>query len=166
MLGIDPGTAILGYGLVDYDGHEYESVDHGVIRTPAHVPLADRLVTIHRELEACLNRSNPDHVAVEELFFARNAKTALTVGHARGVILLTIAECGIPVFEYTPMQVKQALVGYGGADKMQIQTFLRMLLHLQAIPTPDDAADALAIAVCHCNSYRLNQLSGEARRGV
>lgn len=159
VLGIDPGTAILGYGLIDYDGHEYESVEHGVIRTPAGMPMADRLVSIHTELGRYVTRTQPDHVAVEELFFARNAKTALSVAHARGVILLTVAARGVPLFEYTPMQVKQALTGYGGADKLQIQTFLTMLLGLPEAPKPDDAADALAVAICHCNSYRLNELA-------
>jgi crossover junction endodeoxyribonuclease RuvC len=108
----------------------------------------------------------PDQVAVEELFFSRNAKTALAVGHARGVILLTIAECGYTAHEYTPMQIKQAVVGYGGADKAQIQTFLKMLLGLDDIPKPDDAADALAVAICHCNSHRLNELALRAREGA
>jgi crossover junction endodeoxyribonuclease RuvC len=100
---------------------------------------------------------------VEELFFSKNAKTALAVGHARGVILLTVAESGRRVYEYKPMQIKQALVGYGGADKLQIQTFLTMMLGLQSVPKPDDAADALAVALCHCGSYRLNQLAEQAR---
>jgi len=163
VLGVDPGTATLGYGLISYDGRDYEAIEHGVIRTPAKTRLADRLLTIHRELTECIQRAQPDHVAVEELFFARNITTALMVGHARGVILLTAAECGLPIFEYTPMQVKQSLVGYGGADKHQIQTFLRLLLNLKELPRPDDAADALAIALCHCNSYRLNQLAGLER---
>ena len=163
VLGIDPGTAILGYGVVGYDGHDYECVEHGVIRTPPTLSLAERLVAIHAELRTLIGRLRPDQVAVEELFFSRNAKTALAVGHARGVILLTIAESGFVAHEYTPMQIKQALVGYGGADKAQIQTFLKMLLGLDSIPRPDDAADALAVAVCHCNSHRLNELARLAR---
>jgi crossover junction endodeoxyribonuclease RuvC len=158
-LGIDPGTAILGYGLLGHDGRDYECLDVGVLRTPSDVPLAQRLVQIHRELGALLDRLKPDHVAVEELFFTRNAKTAFAVGHARGVILLTVSERGLPVYEYTPSHVKQALVGYGAADKAQVQQFLKLLLHLEEIPKPDDAADALAVAVCHCNSYRLQALA-------
>ena len=165
VLGIDPGTAILGYGLVGHDGREYESLEHGVVRTAATDQLADRLVQIHTELHALINRLEPDHIAVEELFFSRNAKTAFAVGHARGVILLTVSERGLPLYEYTPMQVKQALVGYGAADKTQIQTFLKLLLHLEEIPKPDDAADALAVAICHCNSYRLNELAASHRGG-
>lgn len=165
VLGLDPGTAILGYGLVDFDGHDYACVEYGAIRTPAGLPLADRLVTIHRELEELVERTRPGQVAVEELFFSRNAKTALAVGHARGVILLTLAEHGYAVHEYTPMQIKQALVGYGGADKVQIQSHLQMLLNLASIPKPDDAADALAVAVCHTNSHRLNEMVERARSG-
>lgn len=160
VLGIDPGTALLGFGLIDYDGHDYVAVEHGVIRTASGLALSDRLLMIHNELGMLLARLRPDHVAVEELFFSRNVKTALAVGHARGVILLTIREEGMPVYEYTPMQVKQALVGYGGADKAQIQTFLTLMLGLESAPRPDDAADALAVAVCHCNSYRLDALAG------
>lgn len=163
MLGLDPGTAILGYGLVAYDGHDYECLEHGVIRTSPGPSLAERLLTIHNELRTLIQRMRPDQIAVEELFFSRNAKTALAVGHARGVILLTVAECGFNAHEYTPMQIKQAVVGYGGADKEQIQTFLKMLLRLESIPRPDDAADALAVAICHCNTYRLNELADRAR---
>ncbi len=163
VLGIDPGTAIVGYGLVGYDGQDFECLEHGVVRTSPDMPLSERLLRINRELAALIERLRPDHVAVEELFFSKNAKTALAVGHARGVILLTIAESGRRVYEYKPMQIKQALVGYGGADKLQIQTFLTMMLGLQSVPKPDDAADALAVALCHCSSYRLNQLAEQAR---
>ncbi len=163
VLGIDPGTAILGFGLVGYDGYDYECLEHGVIRTPAGIPLSDRLLMIHEQLTALMDRLRPDHVGVEELFFSRNAKTALVVGHARGVVLLSVRQQGLPLFEYTPMQVKQALVGYGGADKTQIQDFMTMLLRLDETPKPDDAADALAVAICHCNSYRLNELAGMTR---
>ncbi len=160
VLGVDPGTAILGYGMVYYDGRDYTGVEYGAVRTPSGLPLPDRLLIIHRELTQVIEQYRPDHVAVEELFFARNARTAIAVGHARGVVLLTVAEHGIPIYEYTPMQVKQALVGYGSADKLQIQTFLKMLFGFEEVPKPDDAADAIAVAVCHCNSYRLNQLAG------
>ena len=163
VLGIDPGTAIVGYGLVDYDGQNFECLEHGVLRTSPDQPLSERLLQIKRELTGLIEQMHPDHIAVEELFFSKNAKTALAVGHARGVILLTVAESGRRVYEYKPMQIKQALVGYGGADKLQIQTFLTMMLGLQSVPKPDDAADALAVALCHCGSYRLDQLAEQAR---
>ena len=166
VLGIDPGTAIVGYGVIEHDGYDFRCIDHGVIRTPAKTPLADRLLEIHEQLTRLVRALGPDHVAVEELFFTNNAKTALSVGHARGVILLTIRERGLPLYEYTPNQVKQALVGYGSADKAQVQEFLRLLLGLGDIPKPDDAADALAVAICHANSHRLNDLAGSTRRGT
>ncbi len=152
VLGIDPGTAITGFGVVTEEGHTPRALDYGVIRTPAHQPLPDRLVTIYAELNALLERYRPDAVAVEEVFFSKNARTALSVGHARGVVLLAVAQRGIPLFHYKPTQVKQAVTGYGAADKRQIQEMVRMLLGLEAIPRPDDAADALAIALCHLHS--------------
>ena len=152
VLGIDPGTAITGFGVVTEEGGASRALDYGVIRTPANQPLPQRLVTIYAELNALLDRHRPDAVAVEEVFFSKNARTALSVGHARGVILLAVAQRDIPLFHYKPTQVKQAVTGYGGADKRQIQEMVRMLLGLDAIPRPDDAADALAIALCHLHS--------------
>ncbi len=152
ILGIDPGTAITGYGVISEAEGGPQALDYGVIRTPANQELALRLVTIYAELNALLDAHHPDAVAVEEVFFSKNARTALSVGHARGVVLLAVAQRGIPLFHYKPTQVKQAVTGYGGADKRQIQEMMRMLLGLDDIPRPDDAADALAIALCHLNS--------------
>ena len=152
ILGIDPGTAITGYGVVTDAGNGPSALTYGVIRTPAKQELSLRLVTIYAELNDLLERYQPDAVAVEELFFSKNARTALSVGHARGVVLLAVARRQIPLFHYKPSQVKQAVTGYGAADKRQIQEMMRMLLGLDDIPRPDDAADALAIAICHLNS--------------
>ncbi len=152
VLGIDPGTAITGFGVVKEENNASRALDYGVIRTPANQPLPQRLVTIYAELNALLDRHQPDAVAVEEVFFSKNARTALSVGHARGVVLLAVAQRSIPLFHYKPTQVKQAITGYGGADKRQIQEMVRMLLGLDDIPRPDDAADALAIALCHLHS--------------
>jgi len=152
VLGIDPGTAITGYGVVTEEGHASRALAYGVIRTPANQPLPQRLVTIYAELNALLDQFQPAAVAVEEVFFSKNARTALSVGHARGVVLLAVAQRDIPLFHYKPTQVKQAVTGYGGADKRQIQEMVRMLLGLDDIPRPDDAADALAIALCHLHS--------------
>ncbi len=152
ILGIDPGTAITGYGVISEAEGGPRARAYGVIRTPAKQELALRLVTIYAELNALLDAHHPDAVAVEEVFFSKNARTALSVGHARGVVLLAVAQRGIPLFHYKPTQVKQAVTGYGGADKRQIQEMMRMLLGLDDIPRPDDAADALAIALCHLNS--------------
>lgn len=158
ILGIDPGTAITGYGVITEAQGALQALDYGVIRTPSSDPLEIRLVSIYSELTALLRRHRPDAVAVEELFFSKNARTALSVGHARGVVLLSVAQQGTPLFHYKPAEVKQAVTGYGGADKRQIQEMVRMLLDLDAIPQPDDAADALAVAVCHLHSDRLRQL--------
>ena len=152
ILGIDPGTAITGYGVISEADGGPRALAYGVIRTPAKQELSLRLVTIYAELNALLNTNQPDAVAVEEVFFSKNARTALSVGHARGVVLLAVAQRDIPLFHYKPTQVKQAVTGYGGADKRQIQEMMRMLLDLDDIPRPDDAADALAIALCHLNS--------------
>ena len=152
ILGIDPGTAITGYGVVSERNGDPSALAYGVIRTPAKQELSRRLVTIYAELNLLLDAYRPDAVAVEEVFFSKNARTALSVGHARGVVLLAVAQRDIPLFHYKPTQVKQAVAGYGGADKRQIQEMMRMLLGLDDIPRPDDAADALAIALCHLHS--------------
>jgi crossover junction endodeoxyribonuclease RuvC len=152
VLGIDPGTAITGYGAIAEVGGAVQALGYGVIRTPAQLPLAQRLVAIYAELNALLDRFQPQAVAVEEVFFSKNARTALSVGHARGVVLLAVAQRDIPLYHYKPTQVKQAVTGYGGADKRQIQEMVRMLLGLDDIPRPDDAADALAVALCHHHS--------------
>jgi crossover junction endodeoxyribonuclease RuvC len=160
VLGIDPGLAITGYGLVAGDGSELEPIAHGVLRTPANTPIPDRLCQLHAALLALLAQYRPDAAAVEELFFSTNARTAIMVGEARGVALLALAQAGLPISEYTPLQVKQSVTGYGQADKRQVQEMVRLLLNLGDIPRPDDAADALAVAVCHLHSSRLDLLLG------
>lgn len=160
VLGIDPGTAITGYALVrQRDGREAELVECGVIRTPAGMPVAERLRKLYHELSAVIARTAPDVAAVEELFFSRNVTTALSVGQARGVALLAAAEAGLPVYEYKPLEVKQAVVGYGGATKRQVQEMVRVLLGLAEVPRPDDAADAAAVAICHIHSARFKKLT-------
>ena len=158
VLGIDPGTAITGYGLVTDRGGNTVAVAHGVITTPSDLPLPDRLVLLHRALRALIDQYRPDHAAVEELFFNKNVRTALAVGHARGVIMLTLAQAGVRIFEYTPLEVKQAVTGSGRADKRQMQQMVTLLLGLDHIPKPDDAADALAIGVCHLHSAGITAL--------
>ncbi len=158
VLGIDPGTALCGYGLVRADGDEMSLVAYGAVSTPSKIPLAERLLQIHHELRELIAKHHPESAAVEKLFFSKNTRTALAVGHARGVVLLSAAEAGLPVYEYTPNEVKQAIVGYGGADKNQMQQMVRMLLHLDFVPEPDDAADAVAIAICHIQSSHLREL--------
>ena len=157
VLGIDPGTAITGYGLVE-DGDPLEMVACGVITTPAGVPLPERLLAIHRQLSDLIRAYQPEAVAVEELFFSKNVRTAMSVGHARGVILLAVAQAGLPIYEYKPSEVKLAVAGYGAATKEQMQEMVRLLLDLDKAPTPDDAADAVAIAVCHLHSAHMKYL--------
>ena len=147
-LGFDPGTARLGYGVIESDP-DPRAIDYGVIVTPAELPMAQRLLEIHGAVGELIDRFQPDAVAVELLYFARNVTTAMTVGQARGVVLLAAAERGIPVAEYSPSEVKHAVVGYGKADKRQIQEMVRIMLGLSSLPRPDDAADALAAAICH-----------------
>ncbi len=162
VLGIDPGTATTGYGLVvENAAGEARLIRCGVILTAAGSPMAARLLAIHQAVTALIRDDAPDAIAVEALFFGRNVTTALTVGQARGVVLLAAAQAGLPVFEYKPAEVKQALAGYGGADKRQMQEMVRILLGLDDIPRPDDAADAVAVAVCHLHSQRLRQLIAE-----
>lgn len=149
IIGIDPGTAITGYGVVGYSGSRFQVYDYGCIRTDSGMSLAGRLDLLYRGLTGIIKEHGPDHFAVEELFFNKNAKTALAVGHARGVAMLAAVQSGIPVYEYTPLQVKQAVVGHGRAAKEQVQFMVRALLSLKVKPTPDDTADALAVAICH-----------------
>jgi len=161
-IGIDPGTAITGYGLVqeNLDG-SLSVVDYGAILTSSDMVMPERLLELYRRLREKLLLHHPQSGAVEKLFFQRNVRTALAVGQARGVVLLALAECGIPASEYTPLEVKQAVVGYGGADKNQVQQMVRALLGLPDIPRPDDVADALAIAICHLHSARSRFLYGQ-----
>lgn len=148
ILGIDPGIADTGYGVIKKTGDKYTLLACGSIRTPAKTDLAGRLGTLKKELTKIIKKHQPSLVAVEELFFAKNVKTALAVAHARGVILLTAQEAGLTPREFTPLQVKQALTGYGRADKNQIQQMVKTVLGLKQVPQPDDAADALAVAIC------------------
>lgn len=157
VLGIDPGTSITGYGLVEAQGGKFKPVGYGCVRTPAGEALPRRLQVIYREVRVLIERYRPDFIAVEELFFNKNTRTALVVGQARGVILLGAADAGLEVWEYTPLQVKQAVAGYGRAEKCQVQEMVRVLLSLPGIPKPDDAADALAVAICHAQSLRWHQ---------
>lgn len=152
ILGIDPGVAIVGFGVVDSEGGTQRMVQYGAINTPANTPLATRLVQIEQDLTELLEQFKPDEVAIEELFFSKNITTGIAVAHARGVILATVEKAGVPIYEYTPMQVKQAVVGYGLAEKNQVMDMTKRLLKLRAVPKPDDAADALAIAICHARS--------------
>jgi crossover junction endodeoxyribonuclease RuvC len=166
VLGVDPGLATTGYGLVRKVEGQLQAVAYGVVKTPARRPLPARLQQLYRELSALIEQHGPDEGAVEELFFSRNVKTAMSVGQARGVALLALADAGLVVAEYTPLAVKQAVSGFGGADKRQMQTMVKMLLNLERIPRPDDAADALAVAVCHIHSIRLNQVIREGQSGA
>ncbi|MBC7315614.1 MAG: crossover junction endodeoxyribonuclease RuvC [Chloroflexi bacterium] len=149
VLGLDPGLATTGYGLVQGEGRSLRAVAYGVLKTPANLPVAERLALLHQALLDLLAEYRPQAAAVEELFFSTNARTAIVVGEARGVILLTLAQAQVPITEYTPLQVKQAITGYGQAEKAQMQQMVRLLLNLEHLPQPDDAADALAVAICH-----------------
>ncbi len=149
IIGVDPGTARIGWGLIDGQGQDYVMVRYGCIETEKTKRPAHRLEEIYQEVLGLLQTERPDQVVVEQLFFARNVTTAMAVGQARGVILLAAAHANLPIFEYTPLQVKQTITGYGRAEKNQIQTMIKALLRLSEIPKPDDAADALAIALTH-----------------
>ena len=148
-LGIDPGTAIMGWGIVDESDGALTLVEFGALTTPASMPQAERLIQLYDGLRDLLRAHQPDDAAIEELFFGKNVNTAITVGQARGVALLALAQASVSIHEYKPTAVKQAVAGYGGADKKQMQEMVRLTLRLAKIPKPDDAADALAIAICH-----------------
>jgi crossover junction endodeoxyribonuclease RuvC len=147
IIGIDPGTGILGFGVIDAHDGKTKLVTAGVITTPAHTSLADRLEEIYLELTSIIAETKPDMMAIEQLFFARNVTTAMSVAHARGVAMLTGKQAKLPIEEYTPMQIKQSLTGYGKADKKQVQEMVRIQLGLRDVPKPDDCADALATAI-------------------
>ena len=149
ILGLDPGIATVGFSILDSDGPHSRLVTCGVITTPAHTPLAARLDRIYSDLEEIIREFHPEVMAVEELFFSKNITTGIAVAHGRGVILLAAEKLGVPVFEYTPMQVKQSVAGYGKAEKKQVMLMTQRLLNMKQIPRPDDAADALALAICH-----------------
>lgn len=152
ILGIDPGVAIVGFGIIEFQRNEQSLVRCGVITTPAHTQLSSRLNSIYMDLMELIETFHPDAIAIEELFFNTNTTTGISVAQARGVILLACYQSGVPVFEYTPLQVKQAVVGYGRAEKSQVMDMVKRILHLQDVPRPDDAADAVAIALCHARS--------------
>jgi crossover junction endodeoxyribonuclease RuvC len=164
VLGIDPGIAIAGFGFIDKIGHKLIPVQYGAIKTEAHTPQEVRLQQIYDSACALMDKYKPDSVGVEKLFFNRNVSTAFSVGEARGVILLAAAQRGLPVAEYTPLQVKQAVVGYGKAEKRQVQEMVKMFLKLSAIPKPDDVADALAVAICHAHSAVMHNKINEVNR--
>lgn len=154
ILGIDPGIAIVGWGVIDYGGvgTKPHTVDYGAITTPANMPTEDRLLEIYRELSTIIKTYHPDEAAIEELFFNTNQKTGIIVAEARGVLVLACRENGVPINEYTPLQIKDAVVGYGRADKHQIIQMVTLFLNLKEPPKPDDTADALAVAICHAHT--------------
>lgn len=164
ILGIDPGFATLGFGVIDQQNNQLQVVDFGVIETTTQYPFPQRLYQIHQQVTDILIKHSPDVVSVEELFFSKNVKTAIQVGQVRGVILLTAVQNGIEIKEYTPLQIKLAVVGYGRATKDQIQKMVKVLLKLSQVPKPDDAADALAVAICHAHSRKLEDLIKVASR--
>lgn len=159
IVGFDPGLATLGYGVIFKDAkNKPEMVDYGIVSTPKDASLPERLVMIEKGVKQIIDKFKPNEIAIEELFFAKNVKTGIAVAHARGVTLMTaIKECG-KIYEYTPLQIKQALTGYGRADKHQIQQMVKTLLNLKAVPKPDDAADALAVALTHAQTKKLGSL--------
>ena len=159
VLGIDPGTATTGYGLVrQLEDGSLQAVAHGAILTPAKTPMPERLESLYTQLKEILLLHQPDSAAVEKLFFSKNVKTALSVGQGRGVVLLALAQSDLPIGEYTPNEIKQAVTGYGSAGKAQMQEMVKLLLNLDERPKPDDAADALAVAICHIHSSRYQAL--------
>ena len=163
VLGIDPGYAIVGFGAVKYEGCNFRAVEYGSIVTSSNEIFERRLEIIYDRLCEILERNKPDAVSIEKLYYKNNAKTVIGVAEARGVVLLACKKAGVNVFEYTPLQVKQAVTGYGKAEKLQVQEMTRRFLHLPTIPKPDDTADALAVAICHCqaggSSFRANFLN-------
>ena len=151
ICGIDPGSERTGYGCIETDGRRYRLVTAGTIAAPPRLPFPDRLAVIHDGLVRLFRRHRPEWVAVEDLFFARNVRSALKLGHARGVVLLAACRAGLPISEYTPTEIKRSVVGYGRAEKPQVQQMVKLLLSLDALPSPHDVADALAVAICHGN---------------
>lgn len=158
ILGIDPGYAIVGVGVLDYEGNRFKVVDYKAVTTAAHTQFIDRLALVYDGLSAVIAQTQPDAVAIEKLFYTTNQKTVMQVAEARGVLLLAAQQHGVPVFEYTPLQVKQSVAGYGKAQKKQVQEMTRILLNLPAVPKPDDVADALAVAICHAHSSNSRSL--------
>lgn len=166
ILGIDPGTATTGYGILESGKNKLGMIDYGCILTPAKMDMPERLNLVAEGLKKIITKYKPHALAVEELFFFKNAKTAISVGQARGVVLYIGKNARLEVFEYTPLQVKQAVVGYGRAEKKQIQGMVKMILGLGSIPKPDDAADALAVAICCANSMGLDKKIAQSKNKV
>ncbi|WP_352419901.1 crossover junction endodeoxyribonuclease RuvC [Proteiniborus sp.] len=158
IFGIDPGIAIVGYGVLEYKGNKFRVIDYGSVQTTNGNNFPTRLKIVYDEISLLLDKHKPDALAIEELFFNKNVKTAITIGQARGAQILAAVNKGIEVYEYTPLQVKQGVVGYGRADKRQIQEMVKILLNLDKIPKPDDVADALAVAICHAHSGNFRDL--------
>jgi crossover junction endodeoxyribonuclease RuvC len=163
IMGIDPGFAITGYGIVRYEGNRFSVVDYGAITTKSSMRLPERLLFLNDSLEELIGKYRPCAISVEELFFNKNIKTALAAAHGRGIALLAASRSGADVFEYTPLQVKQAVVGYGRAEKSQMQQMVKAILNLEETPRPDDVADALAVAICHAHSYKMSALGDKYR---
>ncbi len=157
VLGIDPGYAIVGFGVISYTNNAFKPIRYGAITTKAKTNFEQRLLEIHDDLSQIIAATKPEAIALESLFFTTNQKTAMAVAQARGVILLVACKAGVPVFEYTPMQVKQSVSGYGKATKKQVQEMTKTILRMKAVPKPDDAADALALAICHSYSHKSKQ---------
>ena len=164
ILGIDPGFARLGYGVIDYTNGKYKVLEYGTISTPAHTELAERLKKINYDLNEVIGKYKIEAASIEELFFNTNSKTAIHVAEARGVILYTLSASNIQIFEYTPLQVKQALVGYGRADKHQVMEMVKKSLKLKTMPKLDDTADALALAICHTYNIKYDKLTGSCSK--
>lgn len=166
ILGIDPGYAIVGYGIVEYDGFRFDAVAYGAVTTPTDRIFPERLKMIYDDLTFLIKKYQPDHLSIEKLYFNTNTTTAIDVAQARGVILLCATENNLPIYEYTPLQVKQAITGYGRAEKYQVMEMIKSFLSLKAIPKPDDTADALALAVCHghCTGNLVGKLNAEAKK--
>lgn len=158
ILGIDPGYAIVGYGLVSYDNYKFKTIGYGAITTKAGIPINLRLLEIFNDMTTILETFKPEMVAIEKLFFNTNTKTAIDVAQARGVVVVACASQNIPIYEYTPLQVKQSVTGYGRAEKKQVMEMTKSILGMSKVPKPDDAADALAVAICHGHSFNSNLL--------
>lgn len=163
ILGLDPGTATVGYAILDKNKNKMTAVEYGCIKTKPGVSDGDRLVFIEKELEKIIKLFKPEESAIEKLFFMKNIKTAMAVSQARGVMLCTLARTKLPIFEYTPLQIKLTVTGYGKAPKLQIQRMVKGILGLKELPYPDDAADALAIAICHANQNLLSRLNNNSK---
>ncbi|SDA16201.1 Holliday junction endonuclease RuvC [Ruminococcus sp. YE71] len=165
ILGIDPGYAIVGYGVIDYDGSDMQLIGMGAITTEAGTPFEKRLLAIYSDMRVLLQNYKPDELSIEKLYFGNNKTTGIGVGEARGVILLAATQFGLPIYEYTPSQVKSGITGYGNAEKQQVQEMTRVILHLKNVPKPDDTADAVAMAMCHAYSVNSRRLvEGQKRR--